>query len=138
MQQADIWQKENITRNIVAAGITASFPAIVQMLNRLRGKTKEMVTISRKIKVTFFSAILFGIIDHMFALVNECPHSDVFWAYFGYGAGYTSGRWGLALLGDAINTWFGNYPIPWLYGMCSILFFGSVLGMHCRSFGDFK
>lgn len=92
------------------------------MLNRLRGKTKEMVTISRKIKVTFFSAILFGIIDHMFALVNECPHSDVFWAYFGYGAGYTSGRWGLALLGDAINTWFGNYPIPWLYGMCSILF----------------
>lgn len=36
MQQADIWQKENITRNIVAAGITASFPAIVQMLKTIQ------------------------------------------------------------------------------------------------------
>ena len=33
MQQADIWQQENTAKNIVAAGITAGFPAIVKMLN---------------------------------------------------------------------------------------------------------
>lgn len=32
LQQADIWQKENTEKNIVAAGITANFPAIVKML----------------------------------------------------------------------------------------------------------
>jgi len=81
-----------------------------------------MAGVSKRIRITFLTAVLFGIITHMFALVNECPHADVFSAYFGYGAGYTSGRWGLAILGDTVNRWFGNYPIPWLNGMCSILF----------------
>lgn len=79
-------------------------------------------SVSKRIKITFLSAVLFGLITHMFALVNECPHADVFSAYFGYGAGYSSGRWGLAFLGNIVKKWFGNYPLPWLNGMCSILF----------------
>lgn len=35
-QQADIWQKENTKKNIIAAGITASFPAIVKMLQTIQ------------------------------------------------------------------------------------------------------
>lgn len=81
-----------------------------------------MTCISRRIRITFLSAVLTGLITHMYAMVNECPNADVFSAYFGYGAGYTSGRWGLAFLGDMINKCFGNYPIPWLNGICSILF----------------
>ncbi len=81
-----------------------------------------MFSFSKRVRLAFFSTVLFGIITHMFAMVNECPHADVFSAYFGYGAGYTSGRWGLAFLGDLVNKWFGNYPIPWLNGMLSILF----------------
>ncbi len=35
-KQAEIWQTENTTKNIVVAGITASFPAIVNMLQTIQ------------------------------------------------------------------------------------------------------
>lgn len=35
-QQADIWQKENTEKNIIAAGITAGFPAVVNMLKTIQ------------------------------------------------------------------------------------------------------
>ncbi len=68
------------------------------------------------------SSVVFGIIAHMYVMTNLCPQPDVYSALFGYGAGYTSGRWGLALLGDFVHVIFGNYSMPWLNGMLSVLF----------------
>lgn len=78
--------------------------------------------VSQRVRVTFLSAILVGIITHMYAILHLCPQEDVFSCHFGYGAGYSSGRWGLAFLGDLVNKLFGNYPLPWLNGIWTILF----------------
>lgn len=37
LHQAEIWEEEKTSRNIVAAGITANFPAIVRMLKCIQG-----------------------------------------------------------------------------------------------------
>lgn len=82
----------------------------------------KLINCPKHLKITFISSFIFGLLSHMYIMTNFSPNADVCSAYFGYGAGYTSGRWGLSLLGDFIGTLFGNYSLPWLNGSLAILF----------------
>lgn len=64
-----------------------------------------------------------GLLAYGFALTNILNnHDSVFYMPNGYGAGLSSGRWFLQLLGDLVNTvWGGNYHLPLFNGLLAIL-----------------
>lgn len=82
----------------------------------------KLINCPRYLKAAFASSFVFGCLSHMYIMTHLLPNGDGCSALFGYGAGYTSGRWGLALLGEFIRIIFGNYSLPWLNGILSILF----------------
>ena len=63
------------------------------MINRKQLQTPEWMA--------FTGALLSGIVAHAFALVNILHnYDDILQQPKGYGAGITSGRWLLSILGD--------------------------------------
>lgn len=94
----------------------------------------KLVKCPRHLKTVFISSFIFGCISHMYIMLNISPQGDVCSAFFGYGAGYTSGRWGLSLLGNFIGRLFGNYSLPWLNGILSILFLATASVFIVKSF----
>ena len=73
-------------------------------------------------KVTFISAIIFGIVSQGMGLFNKYSfHDDV--KLFGVGSTYTSGRWMLDILANWETTFFGDghYSLPIINGLISIV-----------------
>lgn len=68
-------------------------------------------------RLPFFSAVVFGLMAHMFAFTNKLVNADEIESLFGKGATLTSGRWGL----EAVKLIFPDYSMPWLYGLVSVL-----------------
>ena len=64
-------------------------------------------TVKRKL-VTIFSGLITGLIGYLFLLTNILNNQDNLHFMHGYGIGITSGRWLLTLLGDTMETIFGN------------------------------
>lgn len=85
--------------------------------------TFEAFRSNRRIKVTFFSALLFGVITHAFAFLNVLQnHDNAAATPIGLGTGITSGRWGLDIVRYILNTLFGAvYNIAPINGILSIL-----------------
>ena len=73
-------------------------------------------------KAAFAGAVIMGMAAHLFALVNMLHnHDSIETQPAGVGAGSSSGRWLLDLLGRLGKTLFGNYNMPWLNGVLFIL-----------------
>ena len=68
-------------------------------------------------RVPFFSALIFGLIAHMFVITNKLPNHDDVAYLFGKGETVLSGRWGLELLRYIIP----DFSMPWLHGIVSLL-----------------
>lgn len=73
--------------------------------------------IPRYIKLTFIAACIMGVITHLYMLTNKLPNHDDVGHLFSASYGTPSGRWFL----PAVLQWDGNYSMPWLIGMLSIL-----------------
>lgn len=77
--------------------------------------------ISNSARITLRAAILTGLASHLFALTNVLQNHDNIAVLNGYGAGVTSGRWFLNILGDFIGRVWGNYNLPFFNGLLCIL-----------------
>ena len=72
-------------------------------------------------RATLVSSMLWGALAHMYMMANKLPNHDDITSMRGYGTGYPSGRWFLALMGDAVKNMLGNYSLPWFNGLLTIL-----------------
>lgn len=74
------------------------------------------------VRVAFFSAIVMGLMAHLYQFTNKLYNYDELHVMpAGYGTGAELGRWFLKIMGDKGAVQFGNYSIPLLYGMVSLL-----------------
>lgn len=84
---------------------------------------KKYVTRNRKI--TFISALVVGVLAHGYMLTNKLPnYNDINCMMNDYGVGIELGRWMLCVLGNVVKYTIGNYSLPWLYGLISIVILG--------------
>ncbi|MDE5556202.1 MAG: glucosyltransferase domain-containing protein [Ruminococcus sp.] len=83
----------------------------------------KMKNLDKRIWVVLFSSIIWGVFAHGMALFNKYSISDDSYHLFGIGITYTSGRWGLEILGKLYLKLFGGgfYSIPLFNGFISIL-----------------
>lgn len=76
------------------------------------------------------SALAVGIVTHFFFLVNVLHnYDDIGNLPGGYGAGVSSGRWFLELLGLGFNAFGLNYNLPVLNGLCFLLLMALTAGV---------
>ncbi|MDE5763569.1 MAG: glucosyltransferase domain-containing protein [Ruminococcus sp.] len=77
----------------------------------------------RRIWVVLFSSVVYGIFAHGIALFNKYSIHDDANFLFGTGITYTSGRWGLGIIGKLYKILFGGgfYSLPLFNGFISIL-----------------
>lgn len=69
------------------------------------------------IKWSFFSAIVLGLVAHLYMLANKLPNHDDIYHLFQCDYGALSGRWFLPTVLD----WDGDFSMPWLIGVLSLL-----------------
>ncbi|MDE6538871.1 MAG: glucosyltransferase domain-containing protein, partial [Ruminococcus sp.] len=83
----------------------------------------KMKNLDKRIWVVLFSSIIWGVFAHGMALFNKYSIFDDSYHLFGIGTTYTSGRWGLEILGKLYLKLFGGgfYSIPLFNGFISIL-----------------
>lgn len=74
------------------------------------------------ITVTFISAIITGIIAHLYMFVNKLPNVDDVGAITEYGQGARVGRWFLEVLGETTAELLGNYSMPLFNGIMTVFF----------------
>lgn len=81
-------------------------------LNRIYGRYRGV----------FWTAVVTGLFSYGFALTNILHnHDSIFYSPRDYGAGLSSGRWFLSLLGDFMEEWWGNYSLPLFNGLIAVL-----------------
>lgn len=68
-------------------------------------------------KWTFVAAVIFGLIAHLYMLTNKLPNHDDIFHLFQCDYGTQSGRWFLPV----VLQWDGDFSMPWLIGVLSIL-----------------
>jgi len=74
------------------------------------------------VKAAFFGAIVIGLMTHIYEFTNKLYNYDELMnTPNGYGTGAESGRWFLRILGDLFGAQFGNYSLPFVNGMLSVL-----------------
>lgn len=87
-------------------------------------KTKEKIT--SNMIVAFISAIIFGLVTHMYYISNNFPNADTNLSAGLYLNGYdwmlSIGRW-LAYFFDAISSYF---ILPWIDGIIAIILLGII------------
>lgn len=81
--------------------------------------------------VPLLSAIVFGILAHMFAFTNKLVNHDEVFTLFFKGGTVSLGRWGLG----ALDSIFPNYSMPWIYGIITILLIASAACLIIHIFG---
>ena len=88
-----------------------------------------MKKIPKNFQYTFWSAIVVGIIAHLYMFTNKLPNYDDLTGINAYGAGSTLGRWFLEFLGEFKHWLMGNYSMPWFNGMSFLICIGITAGL---------
>ena len=93
----------------------------------MRSKTEYHNSIAETAAI---AAFLFGMFTHLFGLVNILHNNDDIWQQpMGYGAGITSGRWFLTMIGDASMRWGLRYDLSVINGALFILLIAISAGL---------
>lgn len=77
--------------------------------------------ISKPFKTAFTAAVLFGIMAHLYMFMNKLPNYDDM-GLNGFGATFRLGRWFLWVLGSIAYHLDFVYSLPWVNGLCTLLF----------------
>ena len=75
-------------------------------------------------KQSFFAGVVMGLVCHLYLFTNLIPNHDAVFHLFQCDYGTASGRWFLPL----VLAWDGDYNMPWLQGILSLL---CLAGMVC-------
>lgn len=88
------------------------------------------------VKAAFFSAVVIGLMTHLYQFTNKLYNYDELWnTPNGYGIGAETGRWFLKIVGDFATAQFGNHSLPLVNGMISILFLAVSAALVVDMFG---
>ena len=68
-------------------------------------------------KQSFFAGVVMGLVCHLYLFTNLIPNHDAVFHLFQCDYGTASGRWFLPL----VLAWDGDYNMPWLQGILSLL-----------------
>lgn len=68
-------------------------------------------------KQSFFAGVVMGLVCHLYLFTNLIPNHDAVFHLFQCDYGTASGRWFLPL----VLAWDGDYNMPWLQGVLSLL-----------------
>lgn len=83
---------------------------------------KEKIKFKMPESTAFFAALIFGVLTHVFGLVNVLHNcDDIAQQPGGYGTGISSGRWLLSILGDVAEVCGLNYNLPVVNGLLFIV-----------------
>ncbi len=83
---------------------------------------KKYKDIEIRYKAAFFSAIICGLCAHLYQFTNKFFNFDeLFHTPEGTGEGLALGRWGLFYLGKFVKHFFGNYSLPLVNGIVSLI-----------------
>ena len=85
----------------------------------------------KRCALPFASALVFGLLAHMYAFTNKLLNADETAALFSKGATLTSGRWGL----EATRLIFPDVSMPWIYGIISLLLIAGAVCLISAAFG---
>lgn len=78
--------------------------------------------IESRYKITFVFTIMVGLCCHLYQLTNKFfNYDELALTPSGYGAGYGVGRWGLELFAGFVHEFFGNYSLPMVSGLITII-----------------
>lgn len=80
-------------------------------LRRLHGRVPDYI------RITFISALILGLLTHMYMLTNKLTNHDDLSVLFGNDYGAASGRWFLPFATQLS----GGFSMPWLIGLFSLL-----------------
>ena len=82
---------------------------------------KKITNAPMRLKWTFMSTIVAGMLSHGFVFTNKLPNSDDLLNIRAYGGGISHGCWLKGLMGPVISKFTGNYTNPWIIGVISIV-----------------
>lgn len=82
---------------------------------------EKLIKIPVRLKWTFVSTIVVGMLAHGFVFTNKLPNSDDLMNIRAYGGGISHGCWLKGLMGPVISKFTGNYTNPWIIGVASII-----------------
>lgn len=85
-------------------------------------------------KQVWLCAFFVGLLAHMYALTNKLLISDEVVCLFGGGGNVTFGRWLYFVILYLVDKIFGNYSMPWLYGVTSMMLLAIVCVVVCVIF----
>lgn len=80
-------------------------------------------------KIAFVSAVIFGLIAHMYMFTNKLPNMDDLLSIDGFGATFKVGRWFLWIVGAIAYHLDFVYSMPWLNGLVTILLLACCAGI---------
>lgn len=84
---------------------------------------------SRPEYIAAISAFIFGLLVHLFSLVNVMHnHDNAHSLPDGYGTGVASGRWFLSICGDTVEKYLGGYNLPFFNGVAALLLISTAAG----------
>lgn len=82
---------------------------------------KKYNRIPKIYRYTFWGTFLTGILTHLYVLTNKLPTSDDILCLYSFGGSFGLGRWFLGILGLLKYKILGNYSMPALNGILTIL-----------------
>nr|MCR4922534.1 glucosyltransferase domain-containing protein [Lachnospiraceae bacterium] len=86
-------------------------------------------------KWAFFGSLLCGLLAHLYQFTNKFfNYDELYHTPEGTGEGLALGRWGLFYVGKLVNHFFGNYSLPLVNGMLSLLFIALSACMVVKAF----
>lgn len=85
--------------------------------------------VPKQFKVAFFSAILLGLVAHMYMFTNKLPNMDDLVGVNNFGVTFKNGRWFLWIVGAILYHIDFVYSMPWLNGLITIALLACSAGM---------
>ena len=76
--------------------------------------------ISSRFKIAFLSAVLFGLIAHMYMFTNKLPNFDDLVNFNTFGTTFRNGRWFLWIVGAAAYHLEFVFSLPWMNGLLTL------------------
>lgn len=85
--------------------------------------------ISVRFKIAFASAIIFGLIAHMYMFTNKLPNFDDLVNFNTFGTTFRNGRWFLWIVGAVAYHLEFVFSLPWMNGLLTLIELAVSAGM---------
>ena len=99
----------------------------VDRLDQMVKKSYEKLP--KQFKIAFISAIIFGLIAHMYMFTNKLPNMDDLVGVDNFGVTFKNGRWFLWIVGAIAYHLNLVFSMPWMNGLITLLLLACSAGI---------